>query len=66
MLSPEHGPTPESSETRLMSEAEIPWDEIAFPTIWHSLKFFFADRTAGQWGFHQLDLTGWAQRQQPQ
>lgn len=66
MLSPEHGPTPESSETRLMSEAEIPWDEIAFPTIWHSLKFFFEDRSAGHWGFHQLDLTGWAQRQRPQ
>lgn len=66
MRSAEHGPTPESSETRLMREDEIPWDEIAFPTIWHSLKYFFEDRASGQWRFHQLDLTGWAQRRQAQ
>lgn len=57
LLKAEFGPTPESSEIRLMAEAEIPWDEIAFPTIWHSLKFFFADRAAGVKGFHELDLT---------
>lgn len=50
------GPTPESSEVRLMAEAEIPWDEIAFPTIWHSLKFFFNDRAHGQRGIHELSL----------
>lgn len=51
-----HGPTPESSETRLMAEADIPWDEIAFPTVWHSLKFFFADRAAGRTQIHALDI----------
>lgn len=56
MLTPTHGPTPESSETRLMTESEIPWDEIAFPTVFHSLKFFFADRAAGQAQIHTLDL----------
>src|SRR3546814_12093843 len=35
------GPTFESSEVRLMREDEIPWDEIAFPTILHSLRRFF-------------------------
>lgn len=57
MLTPHHGVTAESSETVLMHEHEIPWDEIAFPTIWHSLKFFFADRAQGVQGFHSLDLT---------
>lgn len=56
MLSEHHGPTFESSETRLMNEAEIPWDEIAFPTIFHSLEFFFGDRLAGKKEMHSLDL----------
>jgi len=53
---PHHGPTPESSETRLMRENEIPWDEIAFPTVWHSLKFYLADRASGLTQIHTLDL----------
>ena len=53
----EFGPTPESSEVRLMREDEIPWDEIAFPTIWHSLKLFFADRALGHRRIHELNLT---------
>lgn len=56
LRSPHHGPTFESSEVRLMHEEEIPWDEIAFPTIWHSLKFFFADRRLGQYTTHAMDL----------
>ena len=51
------GPTNESSEVVLMREDEIPWDDIAFPTIWHGLKFFFADRASGHRGVHVLDLT---------
>lgn len=50
------GPTAESSEVRLMREDEIPWDEIAFPTIYNGLKFFFEDRARGVRGFHALDL----------
>jgi ADP-ribose pyrophosphatase YjhB (NUDIX family) len=57
LRTPHHGPTPESSETRLMTESEIPWDEIAFPTVFHSLKFFFADRAAGRAQIHTLELT---------
>jgi ADP-ribose pyrophosphatase YjhB (NUDIX family) len=33
----------ESLEVRLFSESEIPWNDIAFPTVSHTLKFFFAD-----------------------
>lgn len=62
MLTPHHGPTPESSETQLMHEDEIPWDEIAFPTIWHSLRSFFEDRRRGSFRIHALDL---AQRPAP-
>lgn len=56
LRSDHHGPTPESSETRLVTEAEIPWDQIAFPTIWQSLKFFCDDRAAGVRTVHTLDL----------
>ncbi len=57
MRTPHHGPTPESSETRLMAESEIPWEEIAFPTVLHSLRFFYADRAAGVERIHTLDLS---------
>ncbi|MBV8063203.1 MAG: NUDIX hydrolase [Nevskia sp.] len=57
MKTPRHGPTPESSETVLLREDQIPWEEIAFPTIYHGLKFFFEDRARGVKGFHELDLT---------
>lgn len=50
------GPTAESSEVCLMAESEIPWEQIAFPTVYKGLKFFFADRAAGVTGFHELDL----------
>lgn len=56
LVSERFGPTPESSEVRLMREDEIPWDEIAFPTIWHSLRQYFADRRAGTFRIHELDL----------
>jgi ADP-ribose pyrophosphatase YjhB (NUDIX family) len=48
--------THESSEVVLMREDEIPWSHIAFPTIWHSLTFFFQDRAAGKRGIHTLEL----------
>ncbi|MBP0048226.1 NUDIX hydrolase [Marinobacterium sp. AK62] len=38
------GSSEETLETRLFSEDEIPWDELAFPTIRNALRFFFADR----------------------
>jgi hypothetical protein len=34
----------ESLEVRLFSQAEIPWTELAFPTIGRTLECYFADR----------------------
>jgi hypothetical protein len=31
----------ESLEVGLFTEAEIPWDELSFPVVGHSLKLFF-------------------------
>ncbi|HVT35131.1 MAG TPA: NUDIX hydrolase [Nevskiaceae bacterium] len=56
LLAEKFHPTPESSEVCLMREDEIPWDEIAFPTIYRGLKYFFEDRASGSQGVHTLDL----------
>jgi ADP-ribose pyrophosphatase YjhB (NUDIX family) len=37
----------ESLEVGLFLESEIPWDEIAFPTVTKTLEWFFADRSNG-------------------
>ena len=42
----------ETLETRLFSEAEIPWDEIAFATVHNTLKRYFADSKTGAFPFH--------------
>ncbi len=37
----------ESSDVRLFSEEEIPWDELAFNTIKRTLRHFYKDRQSG-------------------
>ena len=49
-------PGHETIEARLFTEAEIPWDDIAFRTVKETLQFYFADRRAGRFAFHVLDL----------
>ncbi|WP_407295727.1 NUDIX hydrolase [Stutzerimonas zhaodongensis] len=34
----------ESLEVRLFDQADIPWSELAFPTVGRTLEYFFADR----------------------
>ncbi len=51
----------ESLDVQLFSEKDIPWDDIAFPTVSHTLKFFFADLArirdgVGGYGVHALDI----------
>ena len=46
----------ESLDCKLCLESEIPWDQIAFPTITYSLQLFFKDRTAGKFSMHIGDL----------
>jgi 8-oxo-dGTP pyrophosphatase MutT (NUDIX family) len=43
----------ESLEARLFGEAEIPWEDMAFRTIQHTLERYYADRKAGVYGFHE-------------
>jgi ADP-ribose pyrophosphatase YjhB (NUDIX family) len=51
----------ESLEVQMFAEHEIPWDDLAFPTIRTTLELFFADRRkmreGGSYGFHSRDIT---------
>ena len=40
----EYGVGEESLESNLFREEDIPWDELAFPTIERTLKLYFEDR----------------------
>lgn len=57
LLSDQFDPGPETVEARLFTEAEIPWDELAFRTVKETLERYFADRRAGRFGFHTIDIT---------
>lgn len=52
MRTPHYGVTHESLEVELVSEHEIPWGEIAFPSTEFALRTFIADRKAGVEPYH--------------
>jgi ADP-ribose pyrophosphatase YjhB (NUDIX family) len=56
LLDLEYSPGIESLEVDLFSEADIPWDEIAFRTVKLTLRHYFADRAGGSFTMHTEDL----------
>jgi ADP-ribose pyrophosphatase YjhB (NUDIX family) len=48
MLDPSLNPGEETLEAKLFDEADIPWDELAFPTVKNTLRWYFEDRAAGR------------------
>ena len=64
LLNGQFGAGEETIESRLFSEDEIPWDELAFPSVERTLRHYFADRKTGQFEMHletlgtRLDHTG--------
>jgi len=46
----------ESLEVRLFEEAEIPWEELAFATIHHTLALYFRDRGANEFPLRMGDI----------
>ncbi|MDF1485490.1 NUDIX hydrolase [Ramlibacter sp. H39-3-26] len=49
-------PGHETIEAKLFAEDEIPWDELAFRTVRTTLECYFADRKAGAFSLHHLDI----------
>lgn len=56
LLSDQFNPGYETIEARLFAEEEVPWDEIAFRTVKATLEAYFADRKAGGFGLHCIDI----------
>ncbi len=56
LLDTEFAPGPETIEAELFTQERVPWDEIAFRTTKKTLELFFADRSAGTFGVHVLDI----------
>lgn len=50
-------PGPESLEVALFEEHEVPWRELAFPTIERTLHHYYADRRDGAFPLHVSDIT---------
>ena len=48
LIEGEHAAGPESLETALFTEAEVPWERIAFPVVYETLREYFTDVTAGE------------------
>ena len=57
LLSDRFAPGHETIEARLFTAAEIPWDELAFRTVKHTLEQIFAARRAERFGMHSIDIT---------
>ncbi|WP_198971459.1 NUDIX hydrolase [Xylophilus sp. ASV27] len=56
LLSDAFAPGVETIEARLFTEAQIPWDEIAFRTVRDTLRHFFDDQRRGHFGMHHFDI----------
>jgi ADP-ribose pyrophosphatase YjhB (NUDIX family) len=49
-------PGEETLEVALVEEPAIPWRDIAFRTVATTLRYWFADRARGAFGFHAEDI----------
>ena len=57
LLDLDFSPGIESLETVLFDETDIPWEQLAFPTVAASLRYYFADRSAGHFIPRMADIT---------
>ena len=60
LLNLDFAPGEESLEVALFTQDQIPWDDLAFPTVRTTLELFFADRVkvreGASFGFHSRDI----------
>ena len=56
LLNDHFDPGYETMEARLFTEADIPWNEIAFRTVKETLEHYFADRRRGALAMHIIDI----------
>jgi len=56
LLDLDFGPGEESLEVELFSESDIPWNQLAFPTVYETLKLYFENRRQGSFPPRMLDI----------
>ena len=56
MLHDRFGPTSESLEVKLVTLAQIPWNDLAFPSTEFTLRRYIEDRAAGSDRHHFVEL----------
>ncbi|MCB1791960.1 MAG: NUDIX hydrolase [Gammaproteobacteria bacterium] len=56
LLDLEFSPGEESLDVALMTQEQIPWDSMAFPTVTEALQLYFADRERGSFPVRMLDI----------
>ncbi len=56
LLNLDFGAGAESLEVALLDESEIPWKDMAFPSVDYALKRYLEDRRAGREDLHFHDL----------
>jgi ADP-ribose pyrophosphatase YjhB (NUDIX family) len=59
LLDLDFGVGPESLESGLFEEDQIPWSFIAFRSVDFALRKYLEDRRAGREGLHYIDLQPW-------
>ncbi len=57
MLDESFSPGEETLETGLFAEDEVPWDELAFPTVEFTLRHYFRDLSRGEFRLRVTDIT---------
>lgn len=56
LVNGEASPGIESLETALLTEDEVPWDEIAFHVITETLRMYYKDKKQGSFEAHYGDI----------
>lgn len=58
---PDCAPGPETTDVALVDEADVPWRQLAFPTVFRTLDLYFADRSRGRFTLHDgaIDKGDW-------
>lgn len=56
LASPDYAAGAESLQVALLTEEEIPWDDIAFTAVHDTLRHFFRDRRNGHFPMHVADI----------
>ena len=49
-------PGEESLEVALLTENDVPWQQLAFPVMQETLQLYFADRQRGEFTVHSGDI----------